>query len=120
MRLRFSADLYGFLLWLGFVLLVFWLLPLSPITFITQLDLAWRWFIALNIATLLLFGFDKLSAQVGLRRIPERLLYLATFLGGSIGALIAMYVFRHKTRKMSFQLVIALLILIQIALVLWL
>jgi len=120
MRFRFSADLYGFLLWLGFSLLVFWLLPLSPITVIMRLDLAWRWFIALNIATLLLFGFDKLSAQVGLRRIPERLLYLATFLGGSIGALIAMYVFRHKTRKTSFQLVIALLVLIQIALVLWL
>jgi uncharacterized membrane protein YsdA (DUF1294 family) len=52
-------------------------------------------------------------------RVPERLLYLASFLGGSIGALAAMKLLRHKTSKVSFQIVLALLILLQILIVLW-
>ncbi len=118
MKSRLFADLFGLILWLALVLLLYWLAPFTLLHISLTLSWAWQLFIELNIATFLLFGFDKLSAQVRTRRISERILYLATFCGGSIGALVAMNLFRHKTRKLSFQLVIALLILIQIIIVL--
>lgn len=71
-------------------------------------------FLTANSASFLLFGFDKLQAITKRERIPEIILYASAFLGGPIGAILAMHVFRHKTRKPSFQLVLAFLILIQI------
>ena len=71
-------------------------------------------FIAMNIASFLLFGFDKVQAQTKRRRIPELILYLSAFLGGPIGSIAGMHIFRHKTRKLSFQVILAILIGIQI------
>ncbi|WP_437880781.1 DUF1294 domain-containing protein [Pseudomonas sp. LRF_L74] len=48
---------------------------------------------------------DKQSAQKGHWRTPESTLHLSELAGGWPGALIAQQVFRHKTRKASFQLV---------------
>lgn len=73
--------------------------------------------IALNVGTFLLYGADKFFALTKWRRVPERILYIAAFAGGSAGALVGMWVFRHKVSKTSFQLVFALLVLIQVALV---
>lgn len=77
------------------------------------------WFVypllAINIFSFLLFGFDKWRAHRRGRRVPEMTLYLVTLLGGSLGSLLGMYTFRHKTSKTSFQIVIALILLIQIA-----
>ena len=84
-----------------------------------QLAMAWEVLIALNASAFLLFGIDKTAANMGATRVPEKLLYLASFLGGSFGALVAMNLFRHKTRKFSFQMVMALLVLVQVGLV-WL
>lgn len=57
-----------------------------------------------------IFGFvlyraDKKHALNGRRRIPEKHLHLAELLGGWPGALVAQQMFRHKTRKASFQIV---------------
>lgn len=78
-------------------------------------DIAWYVlaFASINLATFVLYGLDKLLASFETRRIPERTLQLTAFLFGSPGALIAMWLFRHKTRKTSFQLVLALLVLVQ-------
>jgi uncharacterized membrane protein YsdA (DUF1294 family) len=65
----------------------------------------------------MLYGLDKMLSGTGNQRIPERILWLSAFLGGSIGAIAGMYFFRHKTKKTSFQLVLAILVLVQIALV---
>jgi uncharacterized membrane protein YsdA (DUF1294 family) len=51
------------------------------------------------------YWLDKQSAQKGRWRTPENSLHLAEVLGGWPGALVAQQVFRHKTRKPSFQLV---------------
>lgn len=83
-----------------------------------ELALAWEILIALNVSTFLLFGLDKTTAGMGATRVPEKILWLALFLGGSFGALVAMNLFRHKTRKLSFQLVMALLVLVQVGLIL--
>lgn len=74
-------------------------------------------FLSANISTFFLYGIDKLQAQAKRRRVPEKTLHLTAFLGGSLGALIAMKFFRHKTQKLSFQLVLGLLILVQLLLI---
>lgn len=103
-----------FIIWLALLLLVFFALPYA----VTLPD-GWRVLATLNLAAFLLFGIDKVQAQARGLRVPERLLYAASFLGGSAGALLAMQLFRHKTRKISFQLILAFLILIQIAIILY-
>jgi len=70
--------------------------------------------IVINLFSFLIFGFDKFKAKWRGRRIPENFLFLTTFFGGSLGSLVGMYIFRHKTSKASFQLVIAFLIFIQL------
>jgi len=75
--------------------------------------------IGTNTSSFVLYAIDKMQAQARRSRIPEKTLYLSAFFGGSIGALLAMHLFRHKTKKLSFQLVLALLILIEVGFVYW-
>lgn len=56
----------------------------------------------INLLAFALFGADKRRAQNGRWRIPERTLFLAAILGGSIGAIAGMRIFRHKTRHKRF------------------
>lgn len=56
----------------------------------------------INIVTFAMFGYDKHNAVYGKWRIPEFLLLVLSFVGGSLGALIAMWLFRHKTKKRTF------------------
>lgn len=60
--------------------------------------------IALNLLSFTLFGLDKSFAKRHARRIPEKTLLWAAALGGSIGALLGMLLFRHKTRHLKFTL----------------
>lgn len=61
------------------------------------------WVIATSLTAFVAFGFDKLSAIAHWLRVPEWVLVGLTLAGGTIGALLAMLVFRHKTAKRSFQ-----------------
>jgi len=61
-------------------------------------------------------GVDKLRAQVQKRRVPETLLWFLTILGGTIGMLSGMHFFRHKTKKISFQLVVTVICIFQMLL----
>ncbi len=81
-----------------------------------QLPWQWNLIASWNLATFLLYGFDKWQAGGKRLRVPEIIFYFVTFLGGSVGTLFGMHVFHHKTRKTSFQLVVAILLLIQVAL----
>ena len=54
---------------------------------------------ASSIFAFLIFVIDKIFAKFSFRRIPERVLLLSSFFGGAAGALAAMYLVRHKTRK---------------------
>ena len=56
-----------------------------------------------NVIVFLVYGFDKIIAGGRARRISEKTLLVLALLGGSVGALFGMYLFRHKTRKTSFQ-----------------
>ncbi len=53
----------------------------------------------------ILYGADKRRARKGHWRIPESVLLGFGFFGGSIGALLGMYLFRHKTKHWYFWVV---------------
>ncbi|MDO9415879.1 DUF1294 domain-containing protein [Pararhizobium sp.] len=73
--------------------------------------------LTINITTFLAFRRDKQAARSGERRTPERqLLWLAVF-GGSLGALAAQQILRHKTRKQPFRSILIGIALVHIALV---
>ena len=74
------------------------------------------YWIIINIFTFLLFGLDKHRAVHHKWRIKEATLFLFSILGGSAGALIAMYLFHHKTRKWYFKWGIPLILVIQLLL----
>ena len=75
------------------------------------------WLVLLNLFTFLFFGLDKWKAKrPGARRIPEKNLFLAAALGGSLGALLGMRVWHHKTLHKSFRLGIPAILIAQIVL----
>ena len=57
----------------------------------------------LQIVPFLIYGIDKLFAQLGIFRIPEKALLATTFFFGILGSIAAMIIFKHKTRKNSFR-----------------
>ena len=72
---------------------------------------------AVNIIGFLIMGIDKLKARKRGFRIPEATLFLVALMGGSVGSLIGMYLFRHKTRHRTFTIGMPLILLFQIALI---
>ncbi len=75
--------------------------------------------LAADIVALLMMRSDKLRARRGDRRIPEATLFAAALLGGALGGTVGMFLFRHKTRHLSFRVGFPLITLIQIGLCLW-
>lgn len=73
----------------------------------------------INAAAFLLMLIDKQKAKKNLWRIPEKTLMLCAALGGSIGALTGMYLFRHKTKHLKFILGIPLILAVQVIAVIW-
>ena len=69
--------------------------------------------------TFTVYGVDKAKARRGAWRVPEKTLFLLPLLGGSVGALMGMLVFRHKTKHWYFVWGIPLILLAQIALAVW-
>lgn len=73
----------------------------------------------INIITFLLFVIDKRKARKNEWRIKEMKLYAYSFFGGSIGALLAMYIVHHKTKKQSFVLGIRLMLIMQMVIIIF-
>ena len=68
-----------------------------------------------NIIVFFMYGLDKHKAKRGSRRINEKtLLFAAVFMGGT-GALLGMYMFRHKTKHLKFTITIPFLAILNIA-----
>lgn len=76
---------------------------------------------AVNVLTFFAYGGDKLRAKMdGVRRTPEKTLLGLAVIGGSLGALLGMHVFRHKTRHWYFRYGIPAILLVQLVLAAWL
>lgn len=71
--------------------------------------------LVMSVISFLTFGLDKLKAKNGKWRIPEKTLFATALLLGGPGALIGMYLFRHKTKHIQFQIFIPLIAAIEIA-----
>lgn len=78
------------------------------------------WLIAINLVTFAVYGADKRRVRRGAWRVPEKTLFLLPLLGGSIGALLGMRVFRHKTKHWYFVWGVPAILLAQLALAAWL
>jgi uncharacterized membrane protein YsdA (DUF1294 family) len=72
------------------------------------------YYIILTFITFLVWGFDKFRAKFQQWRVPEKSLYGLILLGGGIGALAGMAVFRHKTRKPHFKIAAIICILLHL------
>ncbi len=82
-----------------------------------KIKLFFSYLISINLLSLFYYGLDKFFAQKKLFRIPEKLLLFLSFVGGTIGALLGMFLFHHKTKKASFQLWFWVLVVVQISIV---
>ena len=71
--------------------------------------------IIINLITFIVFGVDKRAAIKKRSRIRVSTLLTLSFVGGSLGGLIAMYLFRHKTQKLQFTLLLPLMLILHIA-----
>lgn len=78
------------------------------------------WYLAaVNLVTFTVYGADKAKARRGAWRVPEKTLFLLPLLGGSLGALLGMWAFHHKTKHWYFVWGIPLILLAQTALAVW-
>ena len=75
--------------------------------------------VAMNVVTFFAYGIDKWKAKRSKWRISEATLLGMAVIGGSIGAWLGMRVWHHKTMHKKFQFGIPLIIVVQIALVIW-
>jgi uncharacterized membrane protein YsdA (DUF1294 family) len=103
--------------------LMFWFVASLVLIFISFFGFDFDWVIStiigINLATMMAMFVDKTQATFGSRRLSERSLYIMTFCGGSIGMLLSIWFFRHKSKKMEFQLVVGLLIFLQAVFLFW-
>ena len=67
-----------------------------------------------NILTIIVFGVDKMNAKSNRQRVRIVTLLGLAFIGGSVGALIGMYGFHHKTKKAYFTVGVPLILLMQV------
>ena len=77
--------------------------------------------LVMNLVTFLVFGLDKWKAKrkaknEAVRRVPEKTLFLLSILGGSLGALLGMKAFHHKTLHKSFRYGIPTILMLQVLL----
>ncbi len=73
----------------------------------------------INIVTFAAYGIDKRRARLDKWRTPESTLLLLCFVGGGIGGLLGMKVFRHKTKHLKFQILVPLSVLLWLAAVIY-
>ena len=78
------------------------------------------YFTAMNLGAFFIFWWDKRCAKKGRRRVRESTLLWLCALGGSLGGLLSMRLFRHKTRKKPFFIGVPVMLAVQTGLLLFL
>ena len=86
----------------------------------TVLWLIIAYLIAINLAAFGMFALDKMAAKEGSWRIPESTLLLTALVGGTLGAITAQRMLRHKTRKEPFRSMLYATAIFQLVAILYL
>jgi uncharacterized membrane protein YsdA (DUF1294 family) len=81
----------------------------------TMVNALLHYLIIINIVTFLVYGIDKWKAKQGSWRISEATLLMLAVIGGTIGILLGMQVWRHKTMHLKFKYELPLILVAQIA-----
>lgn len=79
----------------------------------------YRYLIIINILLFILMGIDKFNSIKKKTRIPEKVLLSLSLLGGSIGGILGMLIFHHKTKKLKFKILFPLFLLINILIIIY-
>ena len=74
----------------------------------------------INSLLFILMWLDKRKAKLNHWRISEKTLFLFAIIGGSMGGIIGMYTFRHKTKKLKFTVGLPVILILEIVLVIFL
>ena len=82
-------------------------------------DVNWYvlWLAAASVVLFALYGYDKTEARVGGGRVPEIVLHGMALAGGFLGGWAGMFVFRHKTQKPVFKVVLAVATILHLVLI---
>ena len=75
------------------------------------------YFAVMNLIGFAMMGIDKRKAVKKLWRIPEFTFFVVALIGGSIGTIIGMHLFHHKTRHWYFVYGLPVILLLQLALI---
>ena len=70
--------------------------------------------ILINIIGCFIMLIDKKKAENGKWRIQEKTIFMVTILGGGIGTILGMYIFRHKTKKLQFTIGLPVITILEI------
>lgn len=81
------------------------------------MDVILIYLVIINVVTFLTFGLDKLKAKADAWRIPEKTLLGLAVIGGSVGGILGMRTFRHKTRHKQFSVGLPVILVLQIVVV---
>lgn len=87
----------------------------GALVYFTDLSAVVVYLIAISVAAFFLCGYDKMVSGAESLRVPETVLLGSALVGGTLGLLVGMSSFRHKTRKRSFQLPLLVIVLLQVA-----
>lgn len=71
----------------------------------------------INLIAFILMGLDKWRAKRGKWRIPEKNLWFSAIMGGALGSLVGMQLFRHKTKHKVFTIGMPLVIILHITII---
>jgi uncharacterized membrane protein YsdA (DUF1294 family) len=110
--------------WHGGVALLLVLLLAGAILTLFRHHLTWyhglaAWLVSINLTAFAYYGYDKFRARQSGGRVPEMVLHGLALLGGSLGAYLAMRLFRHKTVKSRFRLAFWCIVVLQLGLGCW-
>ena len=83
-------------------------------------EIVLQYLVIINIATVIIYGWDKLCAIKRWWRVPEITLLVFAAIGGSIGALLGMRIFHHKTLHLKFKYGVPVILMLQVVGLVWL
>ncbi len=95
------------------ILAVILLATLVGLSLYLKIKLWYACLISISVVTFLFYGYDKRRAIGNRGRVPEAVLHLLALAGGSLGAILGMLTFKHKTRKLFFKLILAAIVIAQ-------